>query len=518
MKPSKPITMELSKLMTRRTALVKAAQLGLSMAAFKSLAGAEGVVPARTASPVGGRTTLLFFDDEALFIRTNVVRRLGMPERRSAYHETLGNCTWGYPGVFRCEDGKWRMIYQAGINKTQRGGGVYLLAESDDGLAWRPRNTEKELTIPGRVAPHQILPEEDDGLLSSVYDDPWPVSPRERYKLLTVQVRHHTTALWTSPDLLHWSRAGSGWQKEAPDPPTFAYWNDVRQCYLLATRPGHGDRRICLSETKDWKTFSRRRLVLQADAEDQPLAQTYGMFVLPYEGYYIGLLWLYYAGAASAKHAWTPQRYLGGKQETYLAYSMDGDQWQRCFHQPLFRNGEPGDPDAGCLQLASMVRLQDGTLRGYASCSTREHGDCPPNDGYIVAYDLRRDGFVFLEAQESVGLVGTRALYWQGGEVEINVATKNGKVRARVVADNGDPFPGYGFEDSMPLLGDDTAWTPGWKSGVTLQNLAGKMIRIDLELTNARLYSIRGNFVLSRMAEIRALNATGAAPVREKGF
>lgn len=51
------------------------------------------------------QTTMLFFDDEPLFARDHVERRLGQPKRVGAYHETVGNCTWGYPAVFRMPDG-----------------------------------------------------------------------------------------------------------------------------------------------------------------------------------------------------------------------------------------------------------------------------------------------------------------------------------------------------------------------------------------------------------------------------
>src|SRR5438094_5134761 len=62
-------------------------------------------------------STLLFFDDEPLYSRERVLRRLGSPKRIGAYHEREGNCAWAYPTVFRIADGSWRMIYQAGVRK-----------------------------------------------------------------------------------------------------------------------------------------------------------------------------------------------------------------------------------------------------------------------------------------------------------------------------------------------------------------------------------------------------------------
>ena len=272
----------------------------------------------------------------------------------------------------------------------------------------------------------RILPYAKAMELSSAFEDE-RAPGSERFKALTV-ARDGTASLWTSADLVHWVRNPRGvWQVNAPDPPTFVFWNSQSDSYNLTTRPESGDRRICLMRTENWRTFSRPELVLQADADDPALVQLYGMSVIPYEGRYVGFLWLYGAGAASGVTA--PHRYLGGRVETGLTYSLNGRAWQRCLHQPLFRNGSAGSPDAGCLEVSSAILLADGTVRCYASCSTREHGQCPPEDGYVVVYDLRRDGFVDLKeaGSESGGWSEPSALYWSGGEAKLNANAAGGR-------------------------------------------------------------------------------------------
>lgn len=488
---------------------------GLSLPLFKPsplLGMLQEIEP--PSRPPGDGVTMLFFDDEPLFSRSKVVRRLGQPQRVAAYHEAAGNCTWGRPAVFRWADGTWRMIYQAGVGKPNQGGGIVLLAASTDGREWLPCDTTQLVEIPDRVASHQLMPSAMGSYCSAFEDS--RAEPGERYKLLSVQENRHAV-LWTSPDLLRWTqRPERPWHPRPPDPPAFMFWNEVAGKYMITARPEWPDRRVCLIETGDWHDFTMPRLALQADADDRDLAQHYGMYVLPYKGYYIGLLWIYYAGDAAASSA--PNRYRGGKLETYLAYSLNGVHWQRCFHTPLFRNGAASDPDAGLLQVANIISLDDGTLRAYAACSRNEHGICPPNDGHIVTYELRRDGFVCLEAGEETGLVSTRALFWRGGEAAFNLEAPRGEVRVRIVEARGRSIPGYGFEDCEPLIGDDVSWTPRWRGGLTLSALAGRMIRLEVSMRDTRLYSVGGDFVLSRLLEVERWEKERIQPVLRLGF
>ncbi len=127
--------------------------------------------------------------------------------------------------------------------------------------------------------------------------------------------------------------------------------------------------------------------------------------------------------------------------------------------------------------------------------------------------------FVCLEAGPTVGRISTRALYWAGGEAELNLDAKGGLARVRVVKANDEELPGYGFDDCIPLSdAESIAWTPQWKSGNRLQNLAGTMVRIEVEMTSARIYALRGNFILSRLHEIRKLKETNTPPGKKIGL
>ncbi len=169
---------------------------------------------------------------------------------------------------------------------------------------------------------------------------------------------------------------------------------------------------------------------------------------------------------------------------------------------PFIPNGPPGEPDSGCVYPGSIAAMADGSLRIYASACTHEHGVPPAGSGSITVYRLRRDGFCFLESGGGPGLVGIRPVYWNSGEVELNVASQGGRVRARVTDPMGAPLEGYGFEDCQPFSGDDTAWTPAWKDGRKLSALSERFLRLEIELDSARLYAIRGDYVKTMPRDI----------------
>jgi hypothetical protein len=462
---------------------------------------------------------MLFFDDEPLVRRENIARKLGQARRidESVYKDPLGNCTWGYPAVFRDPaNGEWLLLYGVNFNVAKNwGGGSAALARSPDGIHWSPDERAAKIDLPERRAPHQVCPakgrsiDAGGGLFSSAFECDPPVPGLDRFNMFYHQLPGGE--LWTSPDCRNWRLVeGAQWQFENPDPPTFAHWNAGRDRYVLTTRPDRHDRRIAIYETADFLHYTPMEIAAHADALDRPITQIYGMPMFAYENCYVAFPWMFDISPTEMDRL--PHHYLGGKQYVQFAYSLDGWHWRRGLRTPFISNGEPGEPDGGCLQASAMVRLDDGSLRFYASTSRHEHGHCPPDDGYIVAYSLRRDGFVYLESDGGVGLVGTRPLYWVGGEAELNLLAPAGWVRTQVTDTHGNAFEGYTFADSEVMRGDDVAWVPKWTSGRTLDELTNRMISIEVQLENARLYAIRGNYLPCRWGDVKRLEQTGVRP------
>jgi hypothetical protein len=88
----------------------------------------------------------------------------------------------------------------------------------------------------------------------------------------------------------------------------------------------------------------------------------------------------------------------------------------------------------------------------------------------------------------------------------------------QVTDKDGQALPGYAFDECNPFSGDDLFWIPRWKDGKNLSALAGKAIRLEIEMLNGRIYAIRGDFIPMVALQARRLLQDGQAPESRPGF
>ena len=456
--------------------------------------------------------TALFFDDQRLTERWNLGRKIGHPilQEESVYLDPATdsvNLCWGYPFVYKGID-RWLLFYQGW--PTQGGtlpAPIPLLAESTDGLRWKPMDLRHIPLGEDRILPNQVLPFHLDGatILESQFFFDEKAAPEERFKALTlykISELRFSSPIFVSPDGLHWKRKEQAFWHEgtdAPDYPVCIYWNPVRESYTLCARPMHCDRRISVSETKDWLHFSKPELVFQPDALDPPLSDFYGMPVLPYKDYFVGLLEVYcappylsYQGISAG--AIPTHKFLGGHVESQLAYSLNGWHFQRGLRENFIVQGAPGDVDFGCVYPCCMVDTEDGLLI-YAAVSKREHGHAPNSCGAIAAYRLRPDGFVSLCSKNGYGSLKTKALYLGEDGLTFNVRCPNGSFRIGALTPEGAQIPGYSLTECAAFQGDSLKMEPVWQSGKSLRQLAGQAVVLEIELLEAELFSYTGKFI-----------------------
>lgn len=458
--------------------------------------------------------TLMFFDDWYLSRRENLLRHIGQPELvpESTFVDPYADVAWGYPSVFRDrQTGRWRCAYQGMPDANTF---IPLLAESEDGIMWQLADLTEKLPIAHRQAPHQLFGRENFVEWSPCYVDPRAEGTDAWLKGLAIRHSDNPSGieavLFTSPDGINWNYAeASVWHRTVGDPITTAFWNPYRESYVFSGRPTHNDRRIAVFETKDWEHFSSPELALQADALDTPCAEIYGMPVFQYHQLFIGFLWIYHVSPVVNAEF----KYLHGKVDCQLAYSYNGWHFQRALREPFIPNAKPGDYGAGCIYPSSMITNGTEPIRIYSSASKGEHASikrgAQGNQSAILLHQLRYNGFVFLEPQGGVGELTTRPLHWQAGELSVNVCVPHGEARVQVTDLYGQAIEGYEFDRCIPFAGDNLAWQPHWQAGRTLTQLSDRVVRLEVRLTNGRLYSMSGEFEVKMRYEAIQLERRG---------
>lgn len=111
--------------------------------------------------------------------------------------------------------------------------------------------------------------------------------------------------------------------------------------------------------------------------------------------------------------------------------------------------------------------------------------------GRTARATLRLDGYASLDAGADGGSFLTRSLRAGGADLVVNLAARDGSLRVEILDDAGQSVPGFKAADCQPLTGDGVALPVRWRGGAAWKSLAGKVVRVRYEMTNARLYSFR---------------------------
>ena len=90
------------------------------------------------------------------------------------------------------------------------------------------------------------------------------------------------------------------------------------------------------------------------------------------------------------------------------------------------------------------------------------------------------------------GTAVTKPLVFQGDRLEINFSTSaGGSLRVEIQDVDGKAKSGFAMSDCNLLYGDQIDRVVSWKAGTDVSQLAGKPIRLKVELKDADLYSFR---------------------------
>jgi hypothetical protein len=443
---------------------------------------------------------ILFFDDLNVLSYDNLQRMQGKPVWRpeATLEDELTEGTSNFPCVWRDEEvGMYRAVYGAPLS----GKGIYstppMYAESPDGITWTIPDLREELNLPGEIlAVNQVCPSTPSMVCGPAFFDAHDPDPERRLKAFVMYEKHR--ALITSPiDGKHWKVTEEYKTQRNTDFPISLYYNNHQEKYVVSGRqlpPGRrADRRtITIMETEDWQSFSQPRNIAHLTPNDPKLCDFYGKTVFAYEDMYVGiLLRIFGNNTVNQIPCW------GGMVDSVLTYSYDGRFFNRCFNDAFIEPNELGEHGCGQVYTTSMLIDETNQIRFYSGASKSEHFlDRNLKDAALILHTMRLDGFYYLKTLSSPGHLRTMPMTVKGDDLRINVSSPYGSVKIQLLDEEGNVIEGCSYEDGETFRGDELFWTPEWKSGKRGFSACkeGDIVFLEMELTSAALYAIRGDF------------------------
>lgn len=507
----------------QRTGLVSVA----SLAVFDSRRSSAAGSPARTATDSANSApdtvrTWHFHDLWRFDHFDDLVLKQGHPEWQAdaTFVEPHIGALSAWPTVFRDGDsGRWRMLYSADWKPYS-----LMVAESDQGRRWRPLPQPTIQSEHGKLAPHHLftLP---DGSGGGVYVDPiaadgfpFKVFVHQRGNAVLQRALADPKHRWheiakragakryfvddftlVSADGLNWvPRYDMSWSQRNwhPEPPIFGFYSRHSGRHHMTVRPGWGDRRQCIQSTSDFHNWSGPEMLLQPDALDRELIELYGMPVFPYGDGYVGLLWVFHCESSEPTEGFN--RFVG-PVDCQLAFSQDGNRFTRGMRQPFIARNQAGEAGAGAIQPSCLVEADD-EIRIYSAATRFAHGRGSDarragvtDNASILLHTLRKDGLMFVESEGDWGRLISKPVVLLDSSLTMNASALQGEVRFQLTDLESRPVAGFTFEDCLPLKTEDSVSTPmQWRSA-KLQDVVGRIVRLEIRMRDARLYAVRGH-------------------------
>ncbi len=454
--------------------------------------------------------------------------------------ETAADAFIGHVGsIMREEDGRFRLWYDY-IYGTQHveqpgdKGRCMAYAESADGVhfekplfAWHPMRGSSRTNI--------LIPASRGG---SVWIDP-NAPPERRYRhqgkqaLVIPGVRR--VEFHASPDGLRWQPTHAAELGDC-DTQNLAFWDELAQRYVLYTRKWVRDpdpagpryRQVRRLESDDLVRWDSERIVWEVDGLDlachqapdgHPGVDSYGATAYRYPGagdFYVlfaTAFWHWFrrpeGGAVgvsgdpedrrTAVEQLSPQTF-----DVRLGYSRDGVRFSRPADRRAFlRPGRSGRFDSRMVWVLPFPVVVGDELWVYYHGLNRSHDHrVDPAAGAVRSgigrAVMRLDGFASAHAVRVPGTLVTEPLRFAGEgdrrerRLELNVDTGGGGwARVALLDSEARSIPGFGLEDAAVVSGNGIDVPVQWRGNPALASLAGRPVRLLVQLFDADLYAFR---------------------------
>jgi hypothetical protein len=162
-----------------------------------------------------------------------------------------------------------------------------------------------------------------------------------------------------------------------------------------------------------------------------------------------------------------------------------------------------GKPVAGSnkgMGMANGIIRRGDEIWQYANCDIIGDPDA------TIRLTQRLDGFISLDADEQPGIIITRPFVFQGNKLTLNVDAAKGSLKVAILDLPGQEMTGYNvgltnppkkgvrnysIAHCDPITTDSVRQVVTWKGNPNVENLAGKVVRLRIEMQNAKLYAFK---------------------------
>jgi hypothetical protein len=381
---------------------------------------------------------------------------------------------------------RFRMWYNV---RGSRGCGIAYL-ESEDGIHWmRPA---QRLQVP-----------EWPGFGASVLDEgPQFEEVARRYK----------RGWWESGGLhVAVSPDGLAWTPVSPEPVVKAnhdivglYWDPIRHRYLAALSVVSGTglwkglripHQSVSSNLLDWRS-PWPIITPDPTAEiERGETQFYGLSGVMARGNLLVAMVKVLRDDLNAEPGRTaaelhdPKRPFAGIGYTVVAWSRDGEHWERETQPFLPRNPQSGTWDRAMSWIDAQLLMGDFTYFYYGGYRWGHKAD-NMTERHLGFAHMPRDRYVGYQADQAEGRLRTcPAQMGEAIQMTVNAAveTEGGELRARVLDEQGSALPGFDWKDCRVVRGNRVAHPIAW-AGAN-RTLRGKTVRFEFQLKRGALFS-----------------------------
>ena len=429
-------------------------------------------------------------------------------------------------------DGDLFRMYYRGVGAEQDAKQVTCYAESRDGIHWRRPSLDIH-EFEGSRANNIVWVEKGSHNFAPFKDANPDASPDQRYKALA----GGPLRALVSADGLHWKILKEDVISDgAFDSQNLGFWDPLRQEYVAFyrdfIRPAAGAQEAPFTGVRAIKTATSQNFVDWSEGRwldylDAPLEHFYTNAITAYaraphiylgfpkrfvptrivveadEALFQGYLQELRSSGneerlrrtkerAKARNMTLEESYrlglFGGVSDAVLISSRDGFHFQRTFREGFVRAGLDQGNWGHRNNMTAWGILQTGPEE--LSLYLGEHYELPTCR--LRRHTLRLDGFTSVQAGFAEGSFLTNPLTFTGKELVLNYSTSAvGFIKVELQDELSRPIPGFSMDVCPEIYGDQVERVVSWEEGSGLGKLAGKKVRLKVQMKDADLYSIR---------------------------